>query len=153
MTLEFVPAARHHIPTIAERMRAADVEEVDAASGITPCEALEFSFGRSSLAVTALFGGRPEAMFGVGDVNVLAGIGAPWLLATDRAVEQQRLFLCRSRVWCGKLTARYALLRNMVHDRNEPSKRWIRWLGFTLGEPRPLGRSGEMFRVFEMRCR
>lgn len=94
--------------------------------------------------------GQPEIMFGVGDVNVLARVGAPWLLGTDAVVEHYVGFLRGSISWRRQLSTRYRLLINAVDDRNEVSKRWLEWLGFKLGDPIPLGVERRMFRVFRM---
>lgn len=149
--IEIVAGAIDHIETIAARMRLADSDEVFASSGRSPREALEFSLRKSSLAMTALVDGRPEVMFGAGDLSVLSQVGAPWLLGTDAVTEHYVAFLRRSVSWRDQLLLRYQVLRNAVDDRNAASKRWLRWLGFNLSEPMPLGKDGEMFRLFEMR--
>ncbi|TCS05303.1 MULTISPECIES: hypothetical protein [unclassified Rhizobium] len=146
--IAIIPARPGHIRTIAERMRQADREEVFAASGRSPLSALSFSHRHSSLAWTALFDGRPEVMWGVGDINILTGIGAPWLLGTDAVEESFRAFLRISRDWPAQLLSRYRLLRNFVDARNTVSLRWLEWLGFRLFEPVEI--NGHPFRLFEM---
>lgn len=150
-TLTFAPAGMHHVAPIAARMRPADVAEVKAISGRSPHDALMFSLRRSAVSWTALFDGRPEVMFGIGDLNILARVGSPWLLGTDVVETEYRQFLRASRDWSEQLFADYDLLRNFVDDRNEVSKRWLKWLGFTLLDPMPIGRNGEAFRLFELR--
>lgn len=149
--VSYLPADASHIATLAERMRRADRDEVWAASGLTPTEALEKSLQKSSSAWTGLINGKPEAMFGVGDLNVLTLTGAPWLLGTDAVERHFRVFLRQSIDWREQLLQRYAVLRNVVDDRNEVSKRWLRWMGFELSSPASLGVNGEMFRLFELR--
>lgn len=129
-------------------MRRADREEVLAASGRAPISALTFSYRHSSLAWTALFDGRPGVMWGVGDINILAGIGAPWLLGTDAVEENFRAFLRISRDWPAQLLSRYAVIRNVVDIRNTVSVRWLEWLGFRLSDPVDI--NGHQFRLFEM---
>ena len=140
-----------HVATIAARMRPADVAEVAASSGNTPHDALMFSLSGSRAAWTAVLDGQPEVMFGIGDLNILTRTGSPWLLGTDAVEREPRMFLRQSRDWREQLLNDYDLLRNFVDDRNTVSKRWLQWLGFTLMEPVPVGRNGEMFRMFEMR--
>lgn len=89
-------------------------------------------------------------MFGVGDINVLAGVGAPWLLGTDAVDLNFRRFLRGSIDWRNQLLARYAIMRNLVDDRNVVSKRWLQWLGFRLLDPIEL--RGHTFRLFELRA-
>lgn len=146
-----IPARAAHIRSIARRMRQADRDEIAAASGRSPGRALAFSLRKSSLAYTAMVDGVPEVMFGVGDINVLTRTGAPWLLGTDAVTTHYVAFLRGSVNWREQLLRRYRVLMNAVDDRNTASKRWLRWLGFTLGEPRPLGVERKPFRVFELR--
>ncbi len=95
--------------------------------------------------------GVPEVMFGVGDINVLTRTGAPWLLGTDAVTTHYVAFLRRSVDWREQLLQRYRVLMNAVDDRNTASKRWLKWLGFTLSEPISMGKRGGKFRVFELR--
>ncbi|OJF92062.1 hypothetical protein AX761_21725 [Rhizobium sp. 58] len=147
--IEIIPAQASHIRSIAERMRQADRDEVFAASGRSPVGALLFSFKKSSIAWTAVVDGRPEVMFGVGDLNILAGVGAPWLLGTDAVERNYVAFLRGSVEWRDQLLRRYSTLRNFVDERNRVSIRWLRWLGFVISDPIVL--QGHAFRLFEMR--
>lgn len=130
-------------------MRPADRDEVFAASGKTPVKALTYSMRKSSHAWTAIIDGRPEVMFGVGDINVLAGVGAPWLLGTDAVEAHYIAFLRRSVDFRDQLLRRYPVMRNFVDDRNKASKRWLKWLGASFSDPVEVG--GHPFRLFEMR--
>ena len=147
--IQIIPARAAHIRTIAKRMRQADRDEVLAASGRSPGQALVFSLRKSSVSWTALVDGRPEVMFGVGDLNILARVGAPWLLGTDAVEIHSVAFLRRSRGFTDQLLRRYSVLRNFVDDRNTVSIRWLRWLGFTLLDPIEI--RGYQFRLFELR--
>lgn len=149
--IALVPAEPDHIEAIAERMRQADIDEVLASSGRSPADALEYSLAKSAIAMTALVDDRPEVMFGVGDLNILTQTGAPWLLGTEAVTEHWVVFLRASLSWRNQLLARYQVLTNVVDDRNTVSKRWLRWLGFRLSDPFPIGRGGAMFRLFELR--
>ncbi len=149
---QIVPATLDHAADVAERMRDADRAEVYAASGVTPLRSLEYSVGRSEVSYAVEFDGRAEIMFGVGAINILAGIGAPWLLGTDMVEREFRQFLRGSLWWRGQMLKRYPILRNMVDDRNTVSKRWLRWLGFRLTDPVRMGFENRPFRLFELRA-
>lgn len=150
-TLSIIPAIYEHIAPIAMHLRQADKDEVTASSGKSAFEALEFSLGRSAISRTVLIDGVPAGMFGCGDLNILASVGSPWLLGTDDLERAPLQFLRTSIGWRDQLLQRYAVLRNLVDDRNTASIRWLHWLGFTFSEPVPAGKSGEPFRLFEMR--
>lgn len=147
--IKIVPARAAHVRTIARRMRQADRDEVAAISKLSPAEALIYSLRKSAHAWTALMDGRPEVMFGVGDLNVLAGVGAPWLLGTDAVEENYVAFLRLSPDFRDQLLRRYSTLRNFVDARNRVSIRWLRWLGFKLFDPVEL--RGHKFHMFELR--
>jgi hypothetical protein len=147
--IQIVPARAAHLRSIARRMRQADREEVSAASGRSPAGALVYSLRKSAVAWTVLIDGRPECLFGVGDVNILAGVGCPWLLGTDAVEKNYRAFL-RGSVDCrDQLLSMYPTLRNFVDARNVVSIRWLRWLGFRLLDPVEI--KGHEFRLFELR--
>jgi hypothetical protein len=110
---------------------------------------MAFSLRKSSHAWTAMIDGRPEVMFGVGDLNILAGVGAPWLLGTEAVERHYIAFLRNSVGFRDQLLRRYPVMRNFVDDRNKASKRWLAWLGATLSDPVEL--NGHMFRLFELR--
>lgn len=149
--LRVVPAEYHHIAPVVIHMRQADRDEVWASSAKTPFEALEFSMARSDQSWTVLFDDVPAGIFGVGNLSILTGKAAPWFLATD-AVDANRVAFLRASVnWRDQLLQRYEVLTNLVDDRNTASKRWLRWLGFTLSEPVAVGHAGLPFRIFELR--
>jgi hypothetical protein len=151
MSFAIITPTEEHIASIAPRMRDADVEEVRAASGRSPDNALRHSLQMSEIAWTVTFDGMPELMFGCGTVDILNNIGAPWLLGTDAVERNRRHFLGGSRYWIQQMQNRWQLLRNVVDDRNAASKRWLAWLGFTLKDPEPYGYERLPFRVFEMK--
>lgn len=89
-------------------------------------------------------------MFGIGDLNILAGVGAPWLLGTNELEANARDFLRMSRDFKDQLLRRYSILRNFVDVRNTASIRWLEWLGFSLLDPVEM--RGYQFRLFELRA-
>lgn len=145
----FVRATAEHVDPIAARMRDADVAEVKAAAGLVSREALLSSLDKSDRAFTVMINGVPEIMFGVASLNVLTGLGVPWMLGTDVVTANYRAVLRLSRMMLPGLARGYSVLRNIVHADNRVSVAWLRWLGFRLSEPLPLGRNGALFHVFE----
>ncbi|MCV6545692.1 MAG: hypothetical protein OIF56_00140 [Cohaesibacter sp.] len=148
--IDIVPATKDHAKAIAPYMRQADRDEVMAGSGHLPLEALLFSLNQSDQAWTGRVDGVPAVMFGVGTINLLYRIGAPWLLGTEAVERHSLVFLRHSMLWKSHLLSLYDELHNVVDDRNDVSKRWLVWLGFELGEPFDLG-NGICFRSFWMR--
>ena len=129
-------------------MRAADVTEVWRAGRVGPATALRRSM-RQSTAFTVLIDGRPEIMYGVGDLNVLAGIGGVWLLGTDAITRNWRWFLRATAEGRHGLFGRHDVLRNVVDRENAASIRWLSWLGATF--PGAIDIDGHPFVLFELR--
>jgi hypothetical protein len=143
-----VPAQPQHIAAVAARARQADIDVLWAQARSTPARCLVLGLQRARVAYTALIGDAPVAMFGVTPDGPSEGV--PWLVGTTAlsspAVQRELLRLSRPMVdgWM----AEFALLFNSVDDRNTSAKRWLRWLGFTLGDPVPTGCDGELFCPF-----
>lgn len=148
--IEIVPARASHLRIIAANMRQADRDEVAASSGRSPLSALSYSFRHSRWCWVALIDGKPEVIFGVGDLNILGRVGAPWLLGSDAIWQHRKEFMRRSAWWRDQLLARYSVLRNVVDCRNSASIRWLGWLGFRFSQPFDL--RGHPFMLFEMRA-
>ena len=135
---------------VAANMREADRREVWASSRSTPESAVLESLRVSTHAWIGYYDDRPVCVFGVAPLNMIAGIGSPWLLGTDELVKRPAAFLRRCRPYVGRMLAVYPKLVNHVDDRNEASKGWLRWLGFELGKPEPHGPFGIPFRPFHL---
>lgn len=148
-----VRATEKHIDEIAPRMRKDDVAEVWAMQMVTPSQALARSLWLSDYSFAGLVDGRAEVMWGVGYLSPVFGVGMPWLLGTDVVIDHKRTFLEQSKLWVDMMMARYEELTNFVDDRNTISKRWLKWLGFTLSEPTIMGYEQVPFRQFHMRRR
>lgn len=150
MTVTVVPATFDHALQVAENMREGDRMEVWASSKSSPWEATTQSLRASTVAWAGLYDGRAVCVFGVAPLNLVAGIGSPWLLGTDELATRKAAFLRRCRPYVGRMLRVYPTLVNHVDDRNEASKEWLRWLGFTLGEPEPHGPFKMPFRPFKL---
>ena len=132
-------------------MRAADVDEIKASSGLSPLMALKVSARASRSPVAALVDGEPVAVFGIVNANTIENIGAPWLLGTDRLDEITREWLKDAPQWIMLLSDGYSLLRNWVDARNVRSIRWLKHMGFKVKKSEPFGLAGLPFRQFERR--
>ena len=138
------------IKFIADNMRHADAVEVMAMCGYTPRQALRVSMECSRMSAVVLADGVPLAILGLGVRDVLLGIGTPWLLSSEQAVKHKRQFLELSPPVIQEMLTICPKLVNYVHSENSLSIRWLKWLGFTMDEPLPIGINGEMFHRFHM---
>jgi len=112
---------------VGQRLRQRDVDEVRAASGLTPEAALSASLAVSTSAWVVL-DGTPVAVFGV--APIADGIGAPWLLATDAFRAQSRYLMRHSEEYLQRMLGEYPVLMNYVDVRNADSLRYLRRVGF-----------------------
>ena len=145
-----VPARVEHIPHVAENMREADRVEIRAMTRQTPYEALEQGLRDSSHVWAGTADDVPFCLFGVAPLTLLSGTGVPWMLGTDSVKMHARAFLRHNRPVVETMRKPYRRLENWVDARNVLSIRWLRWLGFTIEKPEPIGRDGELFHCFRM---
>lgn len=133
-------------------LRAHDLAECrayghpDIAASIASC------VDRSVLCWTGLVDGELAAIFGAAPINMLAGIGSPWMLGTPVLDRHQRILVRRTPEYIARMLKMFPHLVNYVHAKNSTSVRWLRRLGFTLHEAVPYGPLAEPFHPFEMRA-
>lgn len=135
-----VPAHRDHIFWIASNMAEADRREV-AALGLGQHRAIEDSLNRSVAAWTGMVAdNRPVCMFGVTPMDILGGVGSPWLLGTDEVKNHAKTFMRLNKLYLVQMLDIFPHLVNWVDARHEVSIRWLKWLGFTFDMyPQPYG--------------
>ena len=131
-------------------MRRADREEVEALSGRDPRAVLVESVEHSTYAWAGLADDKLVCLFGVAPASLVGVTGIPWLLGSDAICTYSRPFLRRNKLFVTEMLKEYPILRNVVDARNTVSIRWLRWLGFTMGEPAPMGARGLPFIPFAM---
>lgn len=118
----------------------------DIAASIASC------VDRSVLCWTGLVDGELAAIIGVAPVNMLTGVGSPWMLGTPVLDRHQRVLVRMTPEYISRMLKAFPHLVNYVHAKNTTSVRWLRRLGFTLHEAVPYGPLGEPFHPFEMRA-
>lgn len=148
--IEIIPARASHVRRVASVLRDADRQEVEAFTGRSPLAALSMSFRRSMWCWTVMIDGKPEAMLGLGAVNILGSVGSPWLVGSDAITADRVLFARRSIEWRDAWLSKFSTLRNFIDCRNRASIEWLRWLGATFSPPVVIG--GKNFMIFEMRA-
>jgi hypothetical protein len=148
--IEIRPATVFDAVQLAPNLRAADREEVEALSGRDPMDVLVASVEQSSSAWAGLANGNLVCLFGVVPATLIGVTGVPWLLGSNDVCAYSRQFLRRNRAYVHEMLQEYPILRNVVDERNSVSIRWLRWLGFTMGAPTPMGARGLPFIPFGM---
>lgn len=139
------PATLDDAYRLAPKLRLADQIELRAC-GHTDFEmVLVESFALSDEAIAYEVDGELLALAGVvGEPT----FGIPWLLGSDGLIEHKKAIIQTPFQYVPRWLERYGFLQNIVHTENRRSIRWLRYLGFTLGEPVPF--NGHLFHPFSM---
>lgn len=147
--VQIIPAEISHVYALAATLRAGDASEIEA-TGFGCRDGLRAIYRGALLRRTALVDGEVAAMFGLtGDA--LSDSGEPWLL-TSAAVERVPCaFLRIGRQQVATMLQMKPVLHNYVMASYTRACRFVILLGFTLGEPEPMGPKSIPFRKFEMR--
>ena len=145
--IEIIQATTDHARTI--QLRQVDVDEILATSGRRPTEALVECVTQSTASWCGLVDGEPVVLFGVGPLNILNGMGSPWMVGSDLLNQHAFELLRKSRQCMEQMHQLYPVLFNLVDERNIVSRRWLRWLGFSFYKPIRYGVEGRLFIPFE----
>lgn len=141
--VEIKTATEKDVLFVAERLRKADREEVRA-MGVTPREALLFSWQLSDYAWAGYLEGEPAMIFGCGKA-LNASVAEVWALGTDACTKAPREMLLYGRECVRMILDIYPELQNFCDARYTKAHRWLKKLGFQVSEPEPHGVKGEKF--------
>lgn len=130
-------ATSHDVKLLAPNLRQEDKDEIDAASGETPEQAL--AIGLKSGRCWACDDGEPVAMFGVTPWPHELSTGYPWMLASDRLFTHKIRLLRESRAWVARLADGFDRLVTFSDARNTVHHEWLTWCGFERGRVTPYG--------------
>jgi hypothetical protein len=124
------PTRKEDCIYLATRLRQADLDEVKAASGLDPCEALLEGLFHSQQCHTVVDGDTPLAVFGVCPAPLNDSVGIVWLLGSDALKMHSIEFLRKSKGWVDELHKAFPVLYNNIDARNTVHIKWLQWLGF-----------------------
>lgn len=112
------------------RLKADDVREVWASSGLSPQEAMERMMYGPTLMTGAYVRGRLEMIFGVNDNGYQKGMAAVWMVSSDVVYQYGKSLLKLGRKWLDMQQKRYGLLFNFVDARATRTLKWLERMGF-----------------------
>ena len=81
-------------------------------------------------------------------MSVLSQVGSPWMLATDMVEKLPRSLLKVSHAVVEKMRDLYPNHLNFVSARHTAAQRYLRALGYTIGDPIPYGMHADDFHPF-----
>lgn len=150
MNLQRTEATLAHAKELGPRLRQADRDEVQAASGMPAEDVLILAVAHAKQAHAWHLDGRLVAISGISGSLIDQAVGVVWMLASDDVESVPKLLLKGQRQYVRDLLQGHDMLMNFVDNRNIKAQRWLRWLGFQLGDPEPFGAAGLLFRPFKM---
>lgn len=130
-------------------LRKADMDELRAATGKHPWDALKFSVLHSNEFTDISYEDETGEIINVFGLASSQGIGIPWMLASPRLTKYQKLLMSYSKRIIEEMLFLFPLLLNHVDSRNEVHIRWLQHMGFKFtGVEYAI--NGIMFRQFYM---
>ena len=136
---------------LIDHARPEDIAELDALDGSTGREALEETPNLLDNSFVWEVDGKVVCIFGVNPRPGPMAVGIIWLLATDEFNKYTRKFTRYCKEVFKKITSGYMYLFNYIHCENKVSIEWLKWLGFTISDPIPVGHKGANFHKFELK--
>jgi len=134
MVVDIRPARYADIEPFCRVIRPGDVAEIAASSGVLPADEIRRAMGMSPRAWTATLDGEPAAMLGVGSVSMLADHGKVWMHGSVLMDRARRRVALATRDHLPEVRRGWRTIGNWVDARYSLSIRWLRWLGFEIGE-------------------
>jgi hypothetical protein len=136
------------IDYLKHNLREIDEYECRAASGMPGAKCLQLGFEKS-IFIRAIFSGdEPLGVYGVNPVKSFDNMGIAWMLGTDN-LPKAGVLLMDKRYIATALEYR-PMLYNYVSERNRVSIKWLKRVGFTVGDPVPYGPTKENFCLFHI---
>lgn len=146
--IEVVPMTVDHIYELARNLREGDRMEC-AALGYSPQEIIRKSFYAAMIRRTVLIDGKVGASWGLSG-TLLGEVGCVWLLTTPEVEKHyfKMVYLYANQV--REMLAMYPRLENYCLASYTKSLRLLKIVGFTVEDPIPYGRNGELFCRFSI---
>ena len=145
VNLVIVPADLSTADRLANQLRDADRREIIATGATDVGHAIRRSVELSIWSYAVFDGDALVCIVGVAAVSLLSGIGTPWLLATDHMARLSRDVIVMTGRFVELMHQDFSVLVNWVDARNTRSIRWLKWAGFTVGQPQAVGAGGALF--------
>lgn len=149
--LEKVATLPEHVEELAHTMQEDDKLSILNLVGLTPKQGLQLSIENSLQSDSWVLDGQVVAISGISVPSLLGDTACPWLLCSDVIRKIPRIFMEATREQTYEWLDQYPILHNVVWAGHIRSIRWLKWLGFKLTGPYPIGINGAEFYIDELR--
>lgn len=145
-----IPTTDKDIEELLANIQHSSVSELTA-MGLNAQELLKVVIERARKHYCGRVNDELVSVWGVQSETLMSREGFVWLCTTPALYKYQFVFVRHSRTFLKELEEDFDLLYGLVADDFEDSKRWLRWLGFTIDAP--LVVNGKLISRFEKRIR
>lgn len=125
------PLTPDDVAYLAPLLREEDKEEIRAASGLEPIDALAYGLVAGAPALT-LVAPDGEPCGACGANPQAPDVGYVWMVATPALLDHSRVFLRQCRSVIRDMNNIYPVLYSFMDARNEVHRKWVEWCGFTI---------------------
>lgn len=149
MNIEIIPTTPEHVLAIRDALQDDDKREISG-YGVSCAKATWRTYRRAVWCRTALIDGIPAAFWGVAGIHLGRG-GIPFLLTSRHVRKISPLRFTRIyQLQLKEMLKIYPKLENWVLSDYHEAVRLLQIVGFTIGDPQPLGRHGLMYSKFSL---
>lgn len=150
MGVQAIYVEADHIDELIRNVRDMDRREMWALARLKPEDAIPASVERSASASRAVVNddGDLLCIFGICPTAILGNAGAPWMIGTDLLQEYRRDLVVRSRAFVRYSLRSFDKLSNVVWAENTVSIRYLKAIGFTVGEEKTSRITGARYHEF-----
>lgn len=128
-----------HSAALLSGLREIDRRELYMLSRLKPDDALDLTLSLAVASWSGFVGDELICVFGISRRSQLSDVGVPWLVGTDAIGDNYRPFARLSRDYYSRFSRAFPQMENYVLADNVVTVRWLKWLGFDMGEPTPHG--------------
>ena len=139
-----------HVYQVAMNIRKPDLDELWATTMQRPYDIMMSALNSSDAVFTGFVDDEPVCVWGVASESLLFNTGVPWMVSTKAIDKHAIQFIRHCRAEVMKMFEKYDSLENYVDARNKNAVRWLKWLGFTIDDPKPYGAFNLPFHRFWM---
>lgn len=145
MAVEVVRYEPAHAPLLIAGLREIDRRELYEMTRLDAADGLDLTIAGAVACWTAMDDGAVVCAFGINRRSALSNVGVPWLVGTSLVETHARRFARQSRDYLDRFSQVFPQMENFCLAENAATIRWLKWLGFDMDEPQPMGFSRAPF--------
>ena len=134
---------------LADTLRGDDRREIEV-TGLAPLQSIRIALDVSLWVKAAFLDGAIACAWGLAANSIFSDTAYPWLLTTKLVDARRTAFAREALVERDAMLAAFPRLEGYVIADYRRCIRWLRWMGFRVDAPAPLGRIAEPFRRFQL---